>query len=87
MTGFNNDILIAYGISWTNAIISDGSNATNNSLHARHSYQSLGRWHVQSHAHNSCGLGWWRQWWQPIDLATPLFLLHFLLYYGAINFI
>jgi hypothetical protein len=55
--------------SWTNAI------DTADTLHARHSHQSLGRWHFQSNMHNSCGLlGQWQQWWQPIDLTTPFFL-------------
>ena len=60
--------------SGISAILSDGSSDTINTLHAGHTHQSLGRWHVRSHAHNSSRLGQWRQQWQPIDSATSLFL-------------
>jgi hypothetical protein len=60
-------------------------------FHVSHSHRSLGRWCVQSHAHNSCGLGQWQQRWQSIDLATSLFtffsIWYFLLRLNRLNIV
>ncbi len=78
--------------SGISAILSDGSSDTTDTLHVRHSHQSLGRWRVWSHAHNSCRLGQRQQQWQPIDPTTSLFLsftfsVTFLLWRNKLNIV